>query len=146
MSFHGIRAPRSASTPTSSGQRAAGEARPSDAAARERRALKVAAVEDDVGERRAREVRLLEPAVAKHDPLELRLTESGEVGSAVGEDDVVPGRFGKLDTGQAAEVEFDAAQRGPNGARVREVAVLETCVDRVVERLGWVDVGIESGG
>ena len=51
------------------GQGAAAELDALDAAARERRAAKIAAFEHDVGERRAAEVRLLEPAVAEHDPL-----------------------------------------------------------------------------
>ena len=48
--------------------------------------------------------------------VELRVAEAGEVGAAVGENDVVPGRFGQLDAGQPAEVELDAAERAAEEA------------------------------
>jgi hypothetical protein len=91
------------------------------------------------------EVRLFEPAVSEHHAFQFRLSEAGEVGPALGEDDVVPRRFGQLDAGQPAEVELHAAQRGLQGTGVRKVAVLEPRVDGVVEAGRRIGVRIEVG-
>ena len=117
-----MRAPRSDSTPTSSASAQPLSSTRSMRQLDERRTVKLAALEHDIGELGAGEVRLFEPAVAEHDPRELRVAEAGEVRTALGEDDVVPRRLGELDAGQPAEVKLDAPDASCRGSAVGEVA------------------------
>jgi hypothetical protein len=61
------------------------------------------------------------------------MSKSSEVGTALGERDVVPGRFCELDAGQPAQVELDAADRASKEALVGEVGVLEARVDCIID-------------